>query len=271
MNNNNNCERIKKENTYSLSTEYYLRDYLGRELAIYDYFGARYYNNKLGVWLQVDPLSEKNPNESPFAYAYCNPLRYFDPDGNNGWDFLKGVAVGFGKHMLSAVSSIAKMVSEGTTGGLNPRSNLERAMALQSVVENPSQITDALQSKFEQLTTDFGTSKPSGEVVGEILGVAAEVAAAKKVNTFGSKSFFDGAKYTEKVTTQMEIGDLHSFPEVVKNFERYGKVSKIKGADNKIRQMLTIKGTYQNRKGQFEFIKDEEGNINHRFFRPEEE
>ena len=47
----------------------------------YDYFGARYYNSKLGVWLQVDPLSEKYPGWSPYAYTLCNPLRYTDPNG----------------------------------------------------------------------------------------------------------------------------------------------------------------------------------------------
>ena len=31
----------------------------------FDYFGARYYSNSLGVWLSVDPLAEKYPSLSP--------------------------------------------------------------------------------------------------------------------------------------------------------------------------------------------------------------
>ena len=47
----------------------------------YDYFGARYYNNKLGVWLSVDPLVEKYPGWSPYNYVKNNTLIFYDPDG----------------------------------------------------------------------------------------------------------------------------------------------------------------------------------------------
>jgi RHS repeat-associated protein len=47
----------------------------------YDYFGARYYNNKLGVWLSADPLADKYPGFSPFNYCVNNPLRLVDPTG----------------------------------------------------------------------------------------------------------------------------------------------------------------------------------------------
>ena len=48
----------------------------------YDYFGARYYDSRIGRWLQVDPLSEKYFGWSPYNYTLNNPLKYFDPDGN---------------------------------------------------------------------------------------------------------------------------------------------------------------------------------------------
>jgi len=47
----------------------------------YDYFGARYYNNKLGVWLSVDPLAEKYPGWNPYNYTKNNPVVFYDPDG----------------------------------------------------------------------------------------------------------------------------------------------------------------------------------------------
>jgi RHS repeat-associated protein len=47
----------------------------------YDYFGARYYNNKLGVWLSADPLAEKYPGWNPFTYARNNPLALIDQTG----------------------------------------------------------------------------------------------------------------------------------------------------------------------------------------------
>jgi RHS repeat-associated protein len=48
------------------------------------YYGARYYQNKLGVWLSVDPLATKYPDWAPYVYVYNNPLIYIDPDGREG-------------------------------------------------------------------------------------------------------------------------------------------------------------------------------------------
>lgn len=49
----------------------------------YYYYGARYYNPRVSLWLNVDPLAEKHPNISPFAYCANNPIKYFDPDGRD--------------------------------------------------------------------------------------------------------------------------------------------------------------------------------------------
>ena len=46
----------------------------------YDFFGARFYW-QAGTWLSVDPLADKYPNISPYAYAAWNPIKYVDPDG----------------------------------------------------------------------------------------------------------------------------------------------------------------------------------------------
>ncbi|MCF8212259.1 MAG: DUF2778 domain-containing protein, partial [Cryomorphaceae bacterium] len=45
------------------------------------YYGARYYQNKIGVWLSVDPLADQAPGWTPFRAFFNNPLRFIDPDG----------------------------------------------------------------------------------------------------------------------------------------------------------------------------------------------
>ncbi|HBG69166.1 MAG: hypothetical protein A2W93_07790 [Bacteroidetes bacterium GWF2_43_63] len=47
----------------------------------YSYFGARYYDSDLSVWLSVDPMSDKYPSLSPYAYCANNPVILVDPDG----------------------------------------------------------------------------------------------------------------------------------------------------------------------------------------------
>jgi RHS repeat-associated protein len=46
-----------------------------------DYFGARYYDQRIGRWISVDPLAEKYPAWSPYAYVLGNPLKFVDPNG----------------------------------------------------------------------------------------------------------------------------------------------------------------------------------------------
>ena len=53
----------------------------------YGYFGARYMDHELmTMWLSVDPLVDKYPNISPYAYCAWNPVKLVDPDGNEAID-----------------------------------------------------------------------------------------------------------------------------------------------------------------------------------------
>jgi RHS repeat-associated protein len=53
---------------------------LDEETGLY-YYGARYYEPHTSVWLSVDPMQEKYPNISTYAYCVQNPIRYIDPTG----------------------------------------------------------------------------------------------------------------------------------------------------------------------------------------------
>ena len=50
----------------------------------YSYFGARYYDpTLLTSWTAVDPMADKYPNTSPYAYCAWNPMKLVDPDGRD--------------------------------------------------------------------------------------------------------------------------------------------------------------------------------------------
>ncbi|MCR5192293.1 MAG: hypothetical protein K6D59_03215 [Bacteroidales bacterium] len=53
----------------------------------YSYFGARYYDSDLsGLFLSVDPMADKYPSLSPYAYCAWNPVKLVDPDGCDEWE-----------------------------------------------------------------------------------------------------------------------------------------------------------------------------------------
>ena len=62
----------------------------------FSYFGARYYDSDLMTgWLSVDPMADKYPSLSPYAYCVWNPVRLVDQDGeelvlNDDWVKITG-------------------------------------------------------------------------------------------------------------------------------------------------------------------------------------
>ena len=53
---------------------------LDEETGMY-YYGARYYEPRLSLWMSCDPLEEKYPNISSYDYCMNNPVKFIDPDG----------------------------------------------------------------------------------------------------------------------------------------------------------------------------------------------
>ncbi|MFB9057512.1 toxin TcdB middle/N-terminal domain-containing protein [Mariniflexile ostreae] len=76
-------EILFEEHSSSFSSPYLFN---GKELdpeTNLSYFGARYYDAKVSLWLSVDPLAENYPNESPYVFVHNSPLIYVDPDGRD--------------------------------------------------------------------------------------------------------------------------------------------------------------------------------------------
>ena len=47
------------------------------------YYGARYYEPRLSLWISVDPLAEKFCHASGYVYSFNNPIIFVDPNGES--------------------------------------------------------------------------------------------------------------------------------------------------------------------------------------------
>ena len=66
----------------------------------YHYYGARYYDSEKINWLSVDPLSDKYPSMSPYAYCANNPVILVDPDGKQLTTHIEVQKNGNGKYKV---------------------------------------------------------------------------------------------------------------------------------------------------------------------------
>ena len=88
----------------------------------YGYFGARYMDHELmTMWLSVDPMSDKYPSISPYAYCAWNPIKLVDPDGQDVFitgdeeskeDALKQIQQK-SKNMIFSIDENGKLTFEG--------------------------------------------------------------------------------------------------------------------------------------------------------------
>ncbi len=84
----------------------------------YSYFGARYYDPNISIWLSVDPMADSFPSYSPFNYTLNNPLKLIDPDGQGPWDVVKGGLTTTGGAVMWAAGVTLVATGAGTPLGV---------------------------------------------------------------------------------------------------------------------------------------------------------
>ena len=135
----------------------------------YYYFGARYYNPDLSLWLSVDPMSDKYPSLSPYNYCAWNPLKIVDPDGNEIGDYYdrSGKYLGWDGQFDNKVYIIddygdqTKISSSGKTS----LSELKQQPALSTTYDILSEALDV----FERTQANGGYKEESSLLDGRVV------------------------------------------------------------------------------------------------------
>ena len=143
----------------------------------YTYFGARYYDSELSVWLSVDPMSDKYPSLSPYCYSADNPVVLVDPNGENFTNFVDedGNLI---KHIDDGSNAVFRQTGSGTgkhytfigydesQGGVN-KVNLEVAIQEQQKLNNDN---PSLQQNGNTTYCNFATQNVMKTVASTPLG-----------------------------------------------------------------------------------------------------
>jgi RHS repeat-associated protein len=159
---------------------------LDEETGLY-YYGARYYTPELGIWLSVDPLSDKYPSMSAFMYCAGNPVVLVDPDGRELDVFITGFYAEEAFNDLQ--SSTALMLSRDENTG--------QVSIIGGKVQNEDdqQLMDAINSN--NVSVFFDTS-PDFETTGSFMGTTYS---ESSTYTHGDKSSSPILEVTQSVST----------------------------------------------------------------------
>lgn len=104
-------------------------------------YGMRIYDNRLGRFLSVDPLSDEYPMLTPYQFASNMPVRYIDLDGLEAGDPMWYVVEGFRQYFdagvnlftfnfeLSINSTSSKTTGSGSTSATTSTSTVNTTSA----------------------------------------------------------------------------------------------------------------------------------------------
>ena len=144
----------------------------------FGYFGARYMDHELTTgWLSVDPMADKYPSISPYAYCAWNPVKIVDPDGREV------------SPVFSSTGNFRGCTKEGYTGkiiiydGDRKFDNLNADQLIQFTTKDKKKAEEYTFSEYRNTMTDNAKSMMYTHIVSQLNGY--------KVQGSGSLKPFD--------------------------------------------------------------------------------
>jgi RHS repeat-associated protein len=120
----------------------------------YSYFGARYYDADISIWLSVDPMADKYPSVSSYMYVLGNPIIYFDPDGRWVPDVDANNNVVIKMENGDNRRSLRKFMGDGYS-----RKQIKQLWRSRDVISGQINLTQELGGVFQEMTTAMNEAK----------------------------------------------------------------------------------------------------------------
>jgi len=113
----------------------------------YSYFGARYYDSDLSVWLSVDPLADQRSWVSPYSYCQNNPIGKVDPTGAFDTN-LEDAAGNQIEHIEDGSNAVLRQTGTGTNlhyefNRYDESQNGTNAVNLETAVQEQQQLNES--------------------------------------------------------------------------------------------------------------------------------
>lgn len=124
------------------------------------YYGARYYNPRISIWLATDPSEEKYFGYSSYCYTGNNPIKLSDPNGKDWWDKTKG----FGAAIWDNI----------TLGCFNIREAAGRNVSDPEDFNHGLELGDLASLAISTFEIDAGSGMTTSGATVMVVGVAAE-------------------------------------------------------------------------------------------------
>jgi RHS repeat-associated protein len=221
------------------------------------HYRARQYDPRLGRFITEDPIGFGGGDINLYGYVGNRPLSFRDPFGLNPYDDEQ-----LWRAQQDLINSLAGPIEFGIGFGDTVLFDTSRWLRQWQGIDDPNLACSVAYQAGGW--TAVGVEAATG--VGALVKSGMKYAAGR-----GARRFFEGAEYSPKVLRQMKNSAdvFHAFPESAAGYAtKYGRYTVEYGADGNKHSWLRLVGSYGGHKGVFEFTKDLNGVINHRFFNP---
>ena len=178
------------------------------------YYGARYYDPRLSLWISTDPLQEKYPHINSYCYTANNPILFVDPDGKA---IVKGAVAAFkyAKRIWSVYKKTGKLTpSNLKKAGLDEF--LDIAGDIQTIFTGDATTLDKVGAIADLIIgTDFNSKGKT--TVSNLLGLTESTLGKEKGSLSGTKKALGIAK------SKLGLDRTESLP---KNKAKFGSPSR---------------------------------------------